>query len=666
MLVVGVVLGAAAALVGGAQARALLPGAAPFEAGPGFVSAVLLSVVAVVLTTMVAAARVAREPLDSLVRSGRVPSGRWRLGALDAFLIAAVGTGVLAFATGSLRGPFALAGPALLALLAGLLLAHLTAPTASASGRWLLRRGRLVPGLTLLEMGRRRETRAVIVVITVTTALAVFAIDALVVGERNRTHASEHDAGAPVVLRVSGRDLDGVRAALRDADPTGNRATPVMVSRATLAVEPDGFRRIAFFPRGAPTAAQWNAIAPPVTEPVALKGSRVSLAVRAGDELTTRDALGSVSEVGLSLVVSTATGTLRTIRLGPIPLSGERARLVANDPACASGCLLTAVQFTAAQGVDVEGNVDLGELRVDGLPVDWGSSAEDWNTTEDEHAVIRPSMTASGVLRLLLSLRGVYPTNIASAWVPHTVPALLPAARRDPLGLEVTGIDGVERPARSVGRVILVPAMPRRSALVDLDAISRGAEVTFDAHAEVWLLDDPELLAAVGTALRERGMAVADVRRHSTIRPTYQDTIPTWSLALGAVVGPAVVLLALLVLLVLGVIGWRDRARDLAVLRLNGAGWRTILRSAHWAQLPAILLAIPAGVAAGVVGAALAMPDVSFFPALPEVPVIEPATSWPAVIYVAAACVAVLPAAAALAGDAVARRAHLERVRDAP
>ena len=228
----------------------------------------------------------------------------------------------------------------------------------------------------------------------------------------------------------------------------------------------------------------------------------------------------------------------------------------------------------------------------------------------------------------------------------------------------VTGLDGSDRPAEPAGRVILIPSMPRLSALVDLDAISRGSAITFDSHAEVWLVDDPELVAAVQASLRESGIAVTDVRRFSTIRQANQDTVATWSLGLGAAVGPAVLLLALLVLLVLAVTGWRDRTRDLAILRLNGAGRRTTRRLAVWAQLPAILLAIAAGSAAGVVGAALAMPDVSFFPAPPETPVVDPATSWPTVLYAVAACSAVLLAAAALTGWAVARRAHLERVRE--
>ena len=137
----GVVPGALVALAGGAVVRSLLPGESPFEAGPGFATAVLLASAAVVVTTLAAAARTAREPLHDVVRSGPVASGRWALGAVEAFVVACVGTGVVAFATGSLQGPLALAGPALLALLTGLLLAHLAAPAGRALGRRLLGQG---------------------------------------------------------------------------------------------------------------------------------------------------------------------------------------------------------------------------------------------------------------------------------------------------------------------------------------------------------------------------------------------------------------------------------------------------------------------------------------------------------------------------------------------
>ena len=77
--------------------------------------------------------------------------------------------------------------------------------------------------------------------------------------------------------------------------------------------------------------------------------------------------------------------------------------------------------------------------------------------------MIRPSSTSSGdPLRLTLSIRGIYPAELTPAWVPRTIPALLPAARRDPLGLVVTGVDGSDRvgPVRRPGRPHSVHARP--------------------------------------------------------------------------------------------------------------------------------------------------------------------------------------------------------------
>ncbi len=665
-LLVGVVPGSLVALGGGAAVRSLLPGEAPFETGPGFATALLLAVSAIVLTTLAAAVRTAREPLHDVVRSGPVASGRWTLGAVEAFLVACVGTGVVAFATGSLQGPLALAGPALLALLTGLLVAHLAAPAGRAWGRRLLGRGRLVAGTSLLETGRRVEGRTVIIVVTVACALAVFSVDALTIGERNRSNASRHEAGAPVVLQVTGGDLDGVRSALAEADTTGRRATPVLVGRDTLAVDPDAFRRIAFFPRGGPTAAQWRSLAPPDDQPVELTGTRVSLDVGTDDGFTAEDIFGSDVDVRLSLVVTSATGVRRAIPLGYLSPGGAPRRLSGTAEACASGCTLSAVQLATAQGATIDGELELAGLRVDGRAVDWGTSASDWNTTQDEDTLMRPTGTADGAVRFALDAGGFYPIEVSPAWVPGLLPALVTVDHTDRADepLTVTGTDGVARAAEDVGRLVLVPGMPDDSALVDLDAVTRGAAITRDSRLEVWMEDSPELVAAVGAALDERDIATTDVRRYAVVRKTYDDSVSSWSLALGAAVAPAVMLLAILVLLVLALIGWRARARDLAVLRLNGVGRRTTRRLAVWAQLPAVLVAVVGGVLAGLAGAALAMPDVTLLPAPPEVPVIDLGTAWPAVLAVAVLCLVLLPAVAALTGLVVARQAHVERVRE--
>ncbi|MBD3926225.1 hypothetical protein IEZ26_16490 [Nocardioides cavernae] len=664
-LLLGVLPGALVALAGGLVVRRVLPGAAPPEAGPGFGTALLSAVAVIVLTTLAAAVRTARQPLHEVVRSGPAPSGRWALGAVDAFIVACVGTGVVAFVTGSLQGPLALVGPALIALLTGLLLAHQAGPAGRVLGRRLLARGRLVSGTSLLEVGRRSEGRTVIVVLTVACALAVFSMDALAIGERNRANASRHDAGAPVVLQVAGGDIDGVRAALTAADASG-RATAVLAGRDTLAVDPDEFRQIAFFPRGGPTAEEWRAIAPPDREPTEITGTRVSLDVEPGAGLASGDVFGSEVDVGLSLVVTSATGVRRTIPLGTLPVDGPRQRLTGRADACADGCRLAALQLTTAQGAVVQGELALAGLRVDGRKVAWATSASDWNTTDDEDTLVSPVDGGDGTLRLAIEASGFYPIEVSPAWVPRAVPALLtvepPRASPEPLVLE--GVDGTDRLAEDAGSLVLVPAMPDGSSLVDIDAATRGAAITRDTRVEVWMEDDAKLVAAVQTALRDRAIALTDVRRFSTISQAYDDTVASWSLALGAAVAPAVMVLALLVLLVLAAIGWRTRARDLAVLRLNGMGVRTTRRLAVWAQLSAVIPAIVAGVAAGMAGAALAMPDVAFFPEPPHVPVVDTSTSWPAVLAVTATCVVVLLAVAAVAGLVVARRAHVERVRE--
>ena len=665
-LLVGVVPGALVALAGGAVVRRLLPGQSTFEAGPGFVAALLLALVAVVLTTLAAAVRTAREPLHDVVRSGPVASGRWAFGAVEAFVVACVGTGVVAFASGSLQGPLALAGPALTALLTGLLLAHLAGPAGRALGRRLLGRGRLVAGTSLLETGRRSEGRTVIVVVTVACALAVF-VDGRPRHRRaqpvNRQPARgrrpRRRPGAPAATSTR------VRAALGEADPTGSRATPVLVGRDTLAVDPAGFRRIAFFPREAPTAEEWRAIAPPEEQPVEIAGSRVSLDAWS-DGLTADDIFGSEVDVRLSLVVTSATGVRRAATLGFLPSDGSRRRLSGTVDACADGCRLAALQLATAQGATIDGELELADLRVDGRAVDWVSSASDWNTTQDEDTLIEPVAGSEGSVRFAIDAGGFYPVEVSPAWVPATVPALLTDHHPDPGDepLAVTGSDGIERPASEVGRVVLLPAMPDDSALVDLDAVTRGASITRDSRIEIWMEDDPDLEAAVRSALEERDLALADVRRYADVRRTYDDTVASWSLALGAAVAPAVMLLALLVLLVLAAIGWRTRARDLAVLRLNGVDRRTTRRLGVWARLPAVLVGVVGGVLAGLGGAVLAMPDVAFLPEVPDVPVLDVSTSWPAVVAVAVVCLVLLPAAAALTGLVVARRAHVERVRE--
>ena len=82
-------------------------------------------------------------------------------------------------------------------------------------------------------------------------------------------------------------------------------------------------------------------------------------------------------------------------------------------------------------------------------------------------------------------------------------------------------------------------------------------------------------------------------------------------------------------------------------------------------QLIAIGLAVVAGVVCGTVGADFALPTVPLFATAPAVSTLDLSTAWPAVGAGFAGAAVVLGLAGWLIGSAVARRAALERVREA-
>lgn len=191
-------------------------------------------------------------------------------------------TAVLAFVFGGLTGPLAFAAPTLLALLVGLLLAHLLVPVAARSGRRLLGRGRVSTGVSLLHIARRPATRRVLALLTVATALLVFSADALAVGARNRTSAAEQENGAALVVRASTTDYRALMAVLRQVDPSGRRVTPVVTNRppgedglSVRAVDPAGFGAVALFP-ALDKPPSWGRLAAPPVAPVRLQGTTLS------------------------------------------------------------------------------------------------------------------------------------------------------------------------------------------------------------------------------------------------------------------------------------------------------------------------------------------------------------------------------------------------------
>ncbi|CAI9413445.1 FtsX-like permease family protein [Nocardioides sp. T2.26MG-1] len=669
----GVLPGVTIALVGTALARTVaLPGHAPFESGLRLLVAVGIAVAALVLLTVLAITRVAREPVETLLR--RVPPrrGSWMLGTGDALVVAGAGSLVVVFATGGLDGPVALAAPGLIAVVVGLVLAHLTTPLAAVTGRGMLRRGKVRAAVSLLDAARSPATRRVVAIVTLASALAVFSADAFVIGQRNRAAASEQQAGARLVADVEAGHLAAVRDALAEVDPDGRDATPVVRIRPpgvgsveTVAVVPDDFRRIALFPGGAPPAGTWRLLDVPDVDPLEITGTQLALTV-AGSSLAATRADGQPGPLSLGVDLVTAAGETLHTTLGSLDRPVDRERLVV-PTYCRDGCFVSAIWLHTLPGASITGSATLRDLRGD-APASIGP-ADQWTPVDDDaQGRMAPGSTKPRQLSVAVQTDGASEIRMPQVWLPVRAPALLtgglpPAASGRQFDL--SALDGTVQRAEEVQALDRVPGTGPRAALVNLDLVERGVALATSARIEIWFAeDDPGLLAKVTSALEERGASISTTSTLTETRRTFDDSAAAWSIQLAAVVGAAAVLLALLVLLVGAASSWRSRTRDLAALRMSGVPRRDIGSMAVASQLPAVVVGVIAGTATGVYGAHLALPTVPLFAGEPAVSTLDLSTAWPAVALAVVASTAVLGGGSALIGRVLARRAAVRRLRE--
>lgn len=653
----------------------LLPGDPPFELGLPFLAALVASAVVLGGVTLVAVSRVAREPVERLLR--RVPprSAGWALGASDAIIIAGAGGIVVVFATGGLDGPIALAAPGLLAIVVGLLLAHLTTPTAALLGRRQLRRGRVRSGVSMLDAARSPATRRIVAIVTLASALAVFSADALVVGQRNRVTAAQQEAGAAMVLAVRGNELADLRSALDEVDPDGAKVTPVVRvlppgdgAPGTLAVVASSFRDIALFPGGAPSDDLWDRLRPPDAAPIDVTGAELSLDADRST-LVSHRVDGNLHPVTLGLDLVTPNGETLHTTFGTLPGPTEHARFT-QRVSCSDGCHVTGVWASTLPGASITGAVTLRNLTAgpSGEVVPLGP-AEQWTKYGvPKTGTVTPSSDTADALTVTFDGRGASPMTMQQRWLPTVVPALVagdlpPDSVRNRFTL--AGLDGQAQGAAKVGSLERVPASRPNTFVADLDSLERGRSVLGTDRLEVWLADDdPALLDRVTDALDERGIAVSDVTTLDEIQRTYDESAAAWSLQLAALVGAVALLIALLVLVVSAVSGWRFRTRDFAALRMSGVPRRSIRSIAVAAQVPAVLVGVAAGGLSGLFGAQLAMPIVPLFATAPEVSTLDLGTAWVAVLVAVVLSLAVLGAGSVVIGRALAARAEVRRLRE--
>lgn len=628
--VAGSILGALASLgVGELIRRFVLPDGVPFEITAGTGLAVVLAtllVVGVVLATIT-------WHLDSgvlalLRRPTALPRRTSPLTWVAATLALAAALSVM---TTTEATPLALASPTLMAIAVGLMLAGIVPRVANALSRRASRRGRVATGLGFAGVGRRPETRGVLLVLTVAACTMVLAVDAWAVGERNRTLRAELEAGAGTALLVRTRDARSVQEVVRTADPSGRVATTVAFTRPpergwmpTLAAPVDALPSIAF--PSALRGLDLAAIATPPEQPVPVHGTTLTLRVDADPPVLRAPVVLTVvlttpSGRVVERPVTIPAGTTRAVDLSTPVMCEEECRLdrllVATGPRTRDGGREVAGQTVEGQTVTVT------RLAVDGreLPL---TGPRPWLPLTDgdltDGAALRLRVPASGTAG---ALRGDAPVAPAI-----TVGELPPGSTGD--SLQIKGVAGDMIEAHRVASAEQLPVLGGRGALVDMTTLARrGLDLDTQDRAEVWIADGRDDVAdAVRTGLAARGIDLDGERRYTRIKDRYDASGSSWGLSV-ALVGACLSVAVAAAFLVVSARQARPATRtDATALMRAGVPPATLRRALVLQYVVVAAVGLVAGAAVGILGARLALPLLPLFttPAERPIPDLGPAS----------------------------------------
>lgn len=675
------------------SAHLWLPAGVPLEVHwPTYAAAalaLLAGIGALLLTSRVAL----REPIPSLLR--RVPPRQhgWAVGLLDVAIITIAIAGVVTIMGGNLSGPLAIATPALLALAVGMLLALIVVPVTSAFGRATLRRGHVASGLTALQIARRPAVRRVVAIVTVTSALLVFATDAYLVASRNREARAALEAGSEFVLRTDAKSPKQLREVLRAVDPTGKVVAPVAFiqrpnpgSLSTMAVVP------AFMAGGAgPTSrtpVPWSRIETRPAPPILLDGDRVNLVINQVRVPIILHASPNPSanpvpppdtplpdSVPVKIELRNGQGEPYSVPAGRMSLHPKGAQTLGAAVYCTQACTFTGLSIyrdpdetrTIAGSfrvvrvtVDEQPPLNLTSARwsADGKPVPESSVA----AGDADFAQAVPNAATSFTTRFNSATRTVT-VSASQPALPAVVVPPAPTSTRVDL-TTVASFAGFDLPAKNVGQVPVAPGDHKNVAVVDYDAVAVGAvKCCTTGSLEVWVAHD-QLMPRVRTALTQARVTVTSETSRAALRMGFDASASAWALRLGIVVGIAALLLTTLVLILVTVTSWRTRADDYAALRLAGMRKSTTTRVGLGEQLAVIGLAVPVGAVCGFFGSRLSLGLIPLFTDPSPTFAVDLHPAYGPMTIVAVGVLLYFSIVAAALGWGLTRRGAVSRVKD--
>jgi putative ABC transport system permease protein len=650
-VLVGVPAGAGFSALALELARAVwLPSGVPFAVPTSAWKALAAAGAVQLLVVAVAALRMVREPVVTLLRRVGSRTVRVRLGPVEVAVGAFAVAGVLTVLSSGRSGAVAMLAPGLLTLAVGLLVGVTLPVVASRIGPRALRRGSVRTGLGALQMARRSGTRGAVVLLVFSTAAIVLAADCWSVAAQNRDARAGRELGAPAVLQVSAASARVVESATTKLDPSGKRVVAVAkivqpnVGVSVLAARPASLSALATWGWGddrpsARAIARLDSALPPT---ITLTGGYVDVR------------LASVKVRGakppdLAIDLVTSAGVPTSYGIGSLHTSATPVDLGRPVP-CAEGCRIQGltiqrkftdtdpqvaqIDLTAITSYPGESAVGTGTALALGTVKDWRGSTAAATTAEDaqlvDTAIEDPTVNvntalgtlpnsgvtsvaaaADGAVVRLRSYSGGSDVSVVHGDVPLRVPALSAGVAPDPgqsaNTFAAARLDGLTQPYVSVGQVAAVPGLPGRSALVDIDLLARLADLSNGGTSyEVWLADaSPANIQRVRAGLATEEVGTTTVRTRAERQRELGDSGAVWSLRLALLAGLAALLAAAAVLVIGVSTTVRGRRYDVAALQMSGVPKRLSSGAALGELVALSAVASVVGAGCGVVGARL-------------------------------------------------------------
>lgn len=550
--------------------------------------------------------------------------------------------------------------------------------------------------LAVRHIARRPGGTRTTIVLTAAFSLATFALAAYAVQQQNIGRVAAARTGAAAVLNVTtppGRDLGaivdgidpgGTRAAAVDKYPGGTDNGSVL-----LAVQPGRFARVANWTDGltagrlpasggsagasgggslSSPASLGAALAPPTAAPVTLPAGSQAVRLRVS---------GVTGEPPRGATLTLWVANPGSASGGQTPLSLGALRdgvLSAQVSQCPCQVTMVSIDSSVVTPGTRGGAATLSSLAVRSAgtwrPVPgalngvrgWAAGAEVAAGCGGTGGSLAPS---AGGLRWSFRAVAACSPAFTRLDIPSPLPALTAGSLTGSLASTATaGLDGDQLTVRPVALAGSIPGAPATGVVVDRAYAQRAANFVRASQVteQVWVA--PGALPAIRAGLRAAGVAVTAVATTAAAAASLSRQGPELASVLFlAAAGAAALLAAAAALLGLYQAGRRRRYEYAALLA--GRVPRQSLRSSVFIEQAVVLgFGVVAGVAAGLVSAALVlrnMPEFTTIPAAPRLLYAPPAAGVAVPLIVVAVVLTVL---AGMAAVALVRSARPELLRE--